>query len=503
MLGAVIAWVIMEPTPLLPDRMQDISYAASFFIGLLSGLMVGVAIGIAEGLSGLSPRDAWKSIVTGALVGAGGGILGMSFGNTVFSIALNMAGGPGIYDAVGKPVPDAVTKQLPHAAPGFFTFLLLLIGRGSGWAFLGGFIGLSQGIATGSTKKMINGLIGGVLGGGIGGSVFEILVWTREMTQTSPAMIRFITYAITGGAIGLFIGLIEEIAKKAWLIRLVGRNEGKEYTIYKPVTVLGRSELVDVPVFGDPDVAENHAQITAQGPKHIIQDLGSFAGTYVNGQKVSTETLRDGDEIVIGKTRFQFRDKATAGSHTPSVSAGPRPNIPTSSHVCPFCGSVKDANGNCQCNVGGVAQNQQPPIVQQPVAQTPPPPFAQQPAAQMGQPTAQMPPSPFSDPTIQQGNGVQTGPKLVAIGGPYSGQAFPLKSGETIIGREATKDIGLPMDNTVSRTHARIAQEVTSWVLYDEGSTNGTFVNNARVQRYELKNADVIQIGSTKFRFEG
>jgi len=504
MLGAVIAWLIMEPTPLLPDRMQDISYTASFFIGLISGLIVGLAIGLAEAVSALSPREARRSILMGMLVGAGGGVLGMNFGNAIFSVALNLAGGSGIYDAIGKPVPPAVNGQLPHAAPGFFTFFLLLIGRGSGWAFLGGLIGLSQGIATGSTKKMINGLIGGLLGGGIGGSVFEILVWISRSggAPMAPWMVRSISYAITGGAIGLFIGFIEELAKKAWLVRVVGRNEGKEYELLKPVVVLGRSELVDLPVFGDPDVSEKHAQIAVQGPRRTIQDLGSYAGTYVNGQKIATETLRDGDEIVIGKTRFLFRDKATAGSYRPAASPVARPNIPTSQHVCPFCGSVKDASGNCQCSVGADAQPGQPPTMQQPAAQSPQPPFVQQSVAQSSQPTAQMG-SPFSEPTIQQGSGVQTGAKLVAMAGPYAGQTFILKSGETLIGREATKDIGLPMDNTVSRNHARIAQEVTAWVLYDAGSTNGTFVNGAKISRHQLTNADVIQIGSSKFRFEG
>lgn len=510
-LGAVIAWAIMEPTPLLPDRMQEVSYAASFFIGLFSGLMVGVAIGLAEAATALSTRDARKGILMGALVGAGGGVLGMGFGNAVFSVALSLAGGSGIYDAVGRSVPAGVAEHLPHAKPGLLTFLLLLMGRGAGWAFLGGLIGLSQGIATGSMKKMINGAIGGVLGGGIGGSVFEILVWISlsGAAPMSPGMIRFISYAITGGSIGLFIGFIEEVAKKAWLVRLVGRNEGKEYEIAKPVVVLGRSELVDLPVFGDPDVAERHAQITAQGARHSIEDLGSFAGTWVNGQKVAKEMLRSGDEIVIGKTRFLFKDKATAGSYRPSSVFATGASIPTSHHLCPFCGAVKDANGACQCTVGGAsptvqqpaAQMGQPTIVQQPSAQMGQPPIVQEPLAQMPQPSAQTPGQPPSaEPTVQQGAVV--GARLVAVAGPYSGQTFVLKPGEMQIGRESTKDIGLPMDNTVSRSHARIAQEGSTWVLYDAGSTNGTFVNNARVTRHELANADVIQIGSTKFRFE-
>jgi len=302
-------------------------------------------------------------------------------------------------------------------------------------------------------------------------------------------MIRFISFAFTGAAIGLFIGFIEEVAKKAWLVRLVGANEGKQYVIDKPVTVVGRSELVDLPVFGDPDVAERHATISKQGQRHYIEDLGSYSGTRVNDRPVSKEIIHDRDMIMVGKTRFLFRDKATAraGYAAPS-SYGPAASIPTSQHICPFCGSVKDANGNCQCTVGGPAPTAPPaqPTAQMTVQQTAQMPVHDAPA----QPT-----SPFGGPSPQAA-------RLVAVAGPYTGQTFPLKPGETHIGRESTKDIALSMDNTVSRNHARIAQEAGGFVVYDDGSTNGTFVNNARVSRHELANADVVQVGSSKLRFE-
>jgi pSer/pThr/pTyr-binding forkhead associated (FHA) protein len=58
------------------------------------------------------------------------------------------------------------------------------------------------------------------------------------------------------------------------------------------------------------------------------------------------------------------------------------------------------------------------------------------------------------------------------------------------------------MDGTVSRNHARIAQELVGYVIYDTGSTNGTYVGGVKVQRHELHAGDLVQIGSTKFTFE-
>ncbi len=493
MLGAVVAWALMEWTPLMPESQAPgvevvIPYSYLFVIGLVSGLLVGLALGLAEGTASLSPRDAVRSILMGALIGAAGGILGMTFGNAFYNAMRSLTGG----SPYGPQLPANVPPEarLPQTG-GPLSFLLLLIGRGFGWALIGAFIGLSQGIATSSPRKMVNGAVGGLIGGGLGGSVFEILVWMNKggVASFPPGMIRLVSFAATGAAIGLFIGFIEEVAKKAWLVRLVGTNEGKQYVLDKLVTVLGRSELVDLPVFGDPDVAERHATITRQGQRFAIEDLGSYSGTRVNDKPVSKESIRDRDMLMIGKTRFLFRDKATAraGYVAPSAyTVGT--SIPTSQHVCPFCGSVKDANGNCQCTIGGAPAGAP---TAQPTAQV----TAQMPT-QPDEQTAQVGPSPRPPTPIPQGA------RLVAMAGPYAGQPFPLKPGETHIGRESTKDIALSMDNTVSRSHARIVEEGGGYVIYDDGSTNGTFVNNARVSRHELTNADVVQIGSTKLRFE-
>ena len=477
-LGAIIAWAAMEPTSLMPNEYARLSYGQNFVIGLISGLAIGVLLGVADALSGLSPRDMGKRVLLGAAFGAAGGILGLAFGNAFYSIMEKIAG-PGPY---AQRLPAGVpgeAKLASESAPGFLSFLLLLFGRAIGFSLLGGFIGLSQGVATSNTRKMVNGVVGGILGGGLGGCIHEILAWMNAggVANFAPWAVRLTDFALLGGAIGLFIGFLEEVRKQAWLTRMVGRNEGKEYSLYKRVTVIGRSEEADIPVFDDPDVSERHTSISAQGQRYFAEDLGSFYGTSVNGNKISTrEPLRDGDLLEAGKTKFTFRDKVTARYRSGAAhELGAR--IPTGQHICPFCGGVKDASGGCECTVSGGAQ---------PDSQT-----AQQ-AAQPVQDVSQTAPM---APVAQ-------GSRLVGMSGPYAGQTYPLKPGPTEIGREATKDVGMPMDNTVSRNHAHVVQEVTNYVIYDDGSTNGTYVNGARVQRQELANGDIIQIGSTRLKVD-
>jgi pSer/pThr/pTyr-binding forkhead associated (FHA) protein len=459
-LGAFLAWAIMEPTPLMPNTEGAVGYGVIFVIGLIFGLLLGFTLGLSEALGGLSPRDGGRTVVISALVGAGGGILGLTFGNSLYS----------------------AFKGLSDASPGFLSFVLLLVGRAVGWALIGGFVGLSQGLATSSAKKMRNGFIGGFLGGGVGGVVFEILAMLNKggVANLLPGMIRFTSFIITGGSVGLFIGLVSELAKKAWLLKMVGRNEGKEYELYKPVTVIGRSEFADIPAFGDPDVAEKHSAVIQHGNRYYIEDAGSSFGTSLNGAVITDrQPLRSGDIITVGKTRFQFRDKSTprtVGAASQASYTGVA--IPTSNAVCPFCGTPRDGSGNCRCSVGGADTGRT-------VSQAP---------ADLS--ATQIPTQAFSSAAPI------SGPRLVGISGTYGTETFAINPSGTQIGRDSTNTIALGSDRTVSRTHTRIVKEGGELVAYDEGSSNGTFVNNARITRQGLNNADVIQIGATRFKVE-
>lgn len=68
------------------------------------------------------------------------------------------------------------------------------------------------------------------------------------------------------------------------------------------------------------------------------------------------------------------------------------------------------------------------------------------------------------------------------------------------IGRTSECDICLPDDSKVSRRHARLEWNGQAWVVLDEDSTNGTFVNGERVTERELRAGDVLEIGDYRLR---
>jgi len=81
------------------------------------------------------------------------------------------------------------------------------------------------------------------------------------------------------------------------------------------------------------------------------------------------------------------------------------------------------------------------------------------------------------------------------------GQIFPV-TGEATIGRDPGNAVSLAVDSTVSRRHAVIAAQDSGYVIRDQGSSNGTFVNGARVTESPLRPGDEVSIGGTRFRFE-
>jgi hypothetical protein len=129
--------------------------------------------------------------------------------------------------------------------------------------------------------------------------------------------------------------------------------------------------------------------------------------------------------------------------------------------TCEFCGEKKDpATGECACSLtpGSTAFS----------------------------------PKPFS---------AQAGPRLVSVAGPLSGQSFPL-NGSVSLGREAGNDVPLIGDQMASRRHAQVIGSSGAYVLRDEGSSNGTFLNGARITEATLHSGDELTIGQSRFRFE-
>ncbi|MGI9124698.1 MAG: FhaA domain-containing protein [Mycobacterium sp.] len=78
-----------------------------------------------------------------------------------------------------------------------------------------------------------------------------------------------------------------------------------------------------------------------------------------------------------------------------------------------------------------------------------------------------------------------------------SGRTYQLREGANVIGRGQDAQFRLP-DTGVSRRHAEIRWDGQVALLSDLNSTNGTTVNNAPVQEWQLADGDVIRLGHSE-----
>ena len=98
-----------------------------------------------------------------------------------------------------------------------------------------------------------------------------------------------------------------------------GSSAGKQFPLSHEESNIGRWDA-DGGVFPDVDldtddpeakVSRRHARISFRDGQYAIEDLGSTNGTFVNrGRRLKPgdrQSLKDGDEIIVGKTFLRFR----------------------------------------------------------------------------------------------------------------------------------------------------------------------------------------------------
>ena len=74
-------------------------------------------------------------------------------------------------------------------------------------------------------------------------------------------------------------------------------------------TTIGRTPDNDLQI--DASFISRHHAVILAGPVHtIVEDLNSTNGVRVNGRRVTRHPLKDGDMVLIGKTRFRFAVRA-------------------------------------------------------------------------------------------------------------------------------------------------------------------------------------------------
>lgn len=235
-----------------------------------------------------------------------------------------------------------------------------------------------------------------------------------------------------------------------------GPERAANFVLKSDVTVIGRDPAVDLLVDAAAQgVSRRHAELrrTSDGSFQIV-DLKSFNGTLVNGQRIAQPTaLSDGDRIQLSVAGpvFRFVDPA---------KASPKSDQPA---------EIKAAVAESASSVPAL-------------------------------------PGP-ADEQVDMGGGLSTLVYRAGVG-PRRQTSTPDRPSETLlvqcpfdgkerlgVGRSRDNDIHLD-GLLISKYHARFIRTARELLIEDAGSTNGVFLNGARVTgRRPVQSQDIIQIG--------
>jgi pSer/pThr/pTyr-binding forkhead associated (FHA) protein len=90
---------------------------------------------------------------------------------------------------------------------------------------------------------------------------------------------------------------------------------------------------------------------------------------------------------------------------------------------------------------------------------------------------------------------------VVVVDGKDIGREYPIMKSKVIVGRDGGNADVQINDAGISRQHAEISLDKTSWYLRDLGSTNGTLKNGTKIVRSTLRHGEKFKLGETTLQF--
>jgi MFS family permease len=296
-LGGLLAWLLYgifgNPTPsgegFLSERVLETILSGAVIGGIIGYFVVSV-----EAIRDRSLVRFSRLASYGVILGAAGGAAGMLIGDGIQYLLVDQLG----------------SQSVP----------LAMLTRGIGWLFLGVAIGMSEGLAARSLGKFSYGTLGGALGGLLGGCLFGLFYSLAVQAGGTTYFWGALGLVIVGACIGSLSALVQAVFQPASVKVLRGWQEGREYPLDKPASLLGRDEHADIALFRDMKVEKKHAFIKRLGPRFLlVNNNAPPEQTLVNDTPVAqTRELADGDRIQLGNILLRFQARAAVNRKRPA-----------------------------------------------------------------------------------------------------------------------------------------------------------------------------------------
>ncbi|MCY1043432.1 FHA domain-containing protein [Corallococcus sp. bb12-1] len=243
------------------------------------------------------------------------------------------------------------------------------------------------------------------------------------------------------------------------------------------------------------NVSRRHARLVRLNGHVVLEDLGSYNGTRINGERVAGQLpLKEGDLIQIGDYDLALQVEGAAataaptGAITAKVPASRRAD-PDDEDDAPAAAAARADEEDEDDAEDGDEHDHTPPSAEMRRNATS--------IIRMDQMEADRPRKVERVPEDEQ-------PRLLVLAPTeFKGQEYDCNRTELRIGRTSENDIALD-HRSLSRTHAKIVREETGeWRVIDMQSANGMTVNGESYAQATLSHGDVIEMGHVKLRFVG
>jgi diguanylate cyclase (GGDEF)-like protein len=98
------------------------------------------------------------------------------------------------------------------------------------------------------------------------------------------------------------------------LLVVSGRQAGRAFPIFNSEFLIGRGRQCDLSM-DEESISRHHCKIVTENNETLLIDLGSTNGTYLNGKRVTSSSLQNGDQFQLGTSamlKYQLRDDVEA-----------------------------------------------------------------------------------------------------------------------------------------------------------------------------------------------
>lgn len=281
---------------------------------------------------------------------------------------------------------------------------------------------------------------------------------------------------------------------------IIEDDEGRKTVVplVRDEITIGRQEGNTIRL-AERNVSRRHARLLRENDSVLVEDLGSYNGVRVNGEKITGKTrIKEGDLVEIGDYDLGIQGKFEATSPlTTPVSVPRQTTIPPSAVKGPAAqrsasASTPQAAGRQQA----VNTTQEMPA---PVAAA----QSTTPSVAAGGATAIIRVSDIMKgaPQVEARDLARSEmPRLVGLAGPFRGKEFYLMRTEVKFGRTDENDISLD-HQSVSRQHCKFVLDQGQWKVVDNKSANGVRVNGEEYAVCNVRPGDTVELGHVKFRF--